>query len=48
MLLLSVRYYGVYLIKMNYKLLALGGDGIGPEVLESGLSILEGISKKII
>ena len=31
---------------MNYKLLALGGDGIGPEVLESGLSILEAISKK--
>ena len=29
---------------MNYKLLALGGDGIGPEVLDSGLSILEAIS----
>ena len=33
---------------MNYKLLALGGDGVGPEVLESGLSILEAISKKKI
>ena len=32
---------------MPNKLLALGGDGIGPEVLESGLMVLESISKII-
>ena len=32
---------------MVKKLLALGGDGIGPEVLESGLKILETVSKGI-
>ena len=32
---------------MVKKLLALGGDGIGPEVLESGLRILETVSKGI-
>ena len=32
---------------MVKKLLALGGDGIGPEVLESGLMILETVSKGI-
>ena len=32
---------------MVKKLLALGGDGIGPEVLDSGLKILETVSKGI-
>ena len=30
---------------MQYQILALGGDGIGPEVLDSGIQIIEYISK---
>ena len=30
---------------MQYQILALGGDGIGPEVLDSGIQIIKYISK---
>ena len=30
---------------MQYQILALGGDGIGPEVLDSGIQIIKHISE---
>ena len=31
---------------MTKKIVALAGDGIGPEIMEAGLEVLEAIAKK--
>ncbi|MDH3668735.1 MAG: isocitrate/isopropylmalate family dehydrogenase [Paracoccaceae bacterium] len=33
-------------MRQPYRVLALGGDGIGPEVLASGLAVLEAITHR--
>lgn len=31
---------------MTYKITSLAGDGIGPEIMTSGLQVLEAVAKK--